>query len=170
VPLFFLFLQMDAYFSHTPLRASQDFLVQAKLAEGQALEKVAMSLPGGIAMTAPPVHIPPEREVVWRLRADRDGTFLLRLAANQMEYTKRLVVGGGLRRVNWERERGGIWESLMSQDEAPFPVAGAVEAIQVQYPDREIAVWHWKVDWLVPFLGIMLIAALLLKGVFRTEL
>jgi hypothetical protein len=170
VPLFFLFLQMDAYFAHTPLKASQDFLVQAKLVEGQSLEKTTISLPAGIAMTAPPVHVPPDREVVWRLRADHGGTFVLRVSTDQKGYTKRLVVGRGLRRVNWDRERGGIWEALMSQDEPPLPASGAIESIQVQYPDREIGIGHWELDWLVPFLGIMLIAALLLKSFFRTEL
>ncbi|HUL15492.1 MAG TPA: hypothetical protein VLV88_05820 [Terriglobales bacterium] len=170
IPLFFLFLQLDAYFAHTPLSAGQDFLVQAKLAIGQPLEHVAMKLPDGIAMTAPPVHIPPDRIVVWRLRADHDGIFLLQLAMSQKAYTKRVVVGGGIRRVNWDRERGGIWETLTSQDEPPLPAAGPIESIQVQYPDREIALWRWRVNWLVPFLGIMLISALLLKGFLRTEL
>ncbi|HUI74741.1 MAG TPA: hypothetical protein VLX32_07340 [Candidatus Acidoferrum sp.] len=170
VPLFFLFLQLDAYFAHTPLNAGQDFLVQTKLAAGEPLEKVALKLPEGIAMTAPPVHILPEREVIWRLRADRGGTFLLRLAANEGEYTKRIVVGGGMRRVNWDRERGGILVALISQDEPPLPAAGPILSIQVQYPDREITLWRWQVDWLVPFLGIMLISALLLKGFLRTEL
>jgi hypothetical protein len=170
VPLFLLFVQMDAYFAYAPLKTSQDFLVRAVLADGQHLNELGMRLPAGIAMTAPPVHIPPDREVDWRLQADAPGTYEVQLNLQGTDFSKRLVVGAGLKRVNWERERAGLWEALLSQDEPPLPKNGPIESIQVQYPERQIPVWRWELNWLVPFLVFMLIGALALKGALRTEL
>ena len=170
VPFFFLFVQMDAYFEHTPLPVSQNFLMRAAVAEGQDVNALQIEVPSGLELTAPPVHVPDDREVDWRLKPQKAGVYEVRLRFGGAEYTKRIVADGGLRRVNSERRRGGIWETLLSQAEAPLPRGGPVESIAVQYPSREIAIWKWGFNWALVFLVFMLVAALALKGVLGTEL
>lgn len=170
VPLFFLFVQMEAYFDYTPLPVSQNFLLRTVLVEGQDINGLQIRLPTGLELTAPPVHIPDKREVDWRLRPQAAGAYPVRLELGGAEYTKRIVAGTGLRRVNSERRRGGIWETLFSQAEAPLPQTGAVESIAVQYPSREIAIWKWEFNWVLVFLGLMLGSALALKKVVGAEL
>ena len=170
IPFFFLFLQLDAYLAHAPLKTSQNFLIRASFADGALLENATLRLPEGLTLTAPPVHIPTDHEVDWRLEANHPVTYEIQLSLGQQEFSKRLVAGTGLKRINAERDRGGFWEALMSQDEPPLPKYGPVESIQVQYPEREILIWRWETNWLVPFISIMLIGALTLKGFLRTEL
>lgn len=169
VPLLILFVQLEAYFEHTPIPGGRDFLVRASLAEGRDLNGVELALPPGIQLTAPAVHIAPDREVDWRLRAEKTGNFDIRIGCDGAEYTKRIVVGSRLERINSERRRGGMWEWLISQGEPPLPESGPLEKIEVQYPARSIAVWRWGFNWILPFLVLMLIAALALKDVLRTE-
>lgn len=170
VPLFLLFVQMEAYFEHTPLPVSTNFLVRAVVVEGQDVNGLQIETPSGLALTAPPVHIADEREVDWRLRAEKEGEYEVRVRLGGTDYTKRIVAGSGLRRVNSERRRGGIWETLLSQAEPPLPKDRAVESIEVQYPLREIAIWKWSFNWVLLFLVFMLGSALALKGLFGTEL
>lgn len=170
VPLFFLFVQMEAYFDYKPLPASEDFLLCATLAPGQDINGLQIALPPGVELTAPPVHIPGEREVDWRLKLRKAGEYEVRLQFSGAEYRKRFVADNGLRRVNSERKRGGIWETLLSQAEAPLPRGGLLESIAVQYPPREIAVGKWEFNWVPVFLVFILAAALALKGVLGTEL
>lgn len=170
VPLFFLFVQMEAYFDYKPLPVSEDFLLRATLAQGQDINGLQIALPPGVELTAPPVHIPDDREVDWRLKPRKAGEYEVRLEIRGAEYTKRIVADTGLRRVNSERKRGGIWETLLSQAEPPLPRGGPLESIAVQYPSREIAVWKWEFNWALVFLVFMLAAALALKGVLGTEL
>ena len=170
VPVFFLFVQMEAYFEHKPLPVSQNFLLRAVVAKGQDVNDLQIELPSGLELTAPPVHIPDEREVDWRLNPRRQGAYELRLRLRGTEYTKRIVAGSGLRRVNSERRRGGLWQTLLSQAEAPLPETGALEGIAVQYPPREIAIWKWEFNWVWVFLVLMLGSALALKNVVGVEL
>jgi hypothetical protein len=170
IPFFFLFLQLDAYLAYAPLKTSQNFLVCAFFADGELLKGATLHLPEGLALTAPPVHIPADREVDWRLQATHSGTYEIQVATGNQEFSKRVVAGTGLKRINTERDRGGLWQALTSQDEPPLPKNGPVERIQIQYPQREIAMGRWEANWLVPFIAMMLIGALTLKGFLRTEL
>lgn len=169
-PLFIIFVQMETYFARAPLEASKDFLVRATLAEGYPIDSAVIHLPAGIELTAPPVHIPRDREIDWRLQAVHSGSYEVELTMAGAGFAKLVEVGSGLRRVNPERKRGAFWQAVVSPGELPLPEAGPVESIQVQYPVREIQVWRWGLDWLVAFLVMMLVAAMALKGVLRTEL
>jgi hypothetical protein len=170
VPLFVLFVQMEAYFEHTPIAPSQEFLLSVGVEDERFLNDVEILLPSGLSLTAPAVHIAADREVDWRLSAEKPGDYELRVQIDGKYYAKRIVVGSDLRRVNSERRREGIWKLLLSQGELPLPREGKVESIRVQYPERMIFFWKWELGWVLPFLVLMLAEALALKGVLRTEL
>ena len=170
VPLLILFAQMESYFGRAPVEPGHDFLVRATLQSAESLADVLLRLPPGLVQSAPPVHIPTEREVDWRVKAERPGSYQLQLMVQGREYSKRVVAEGGLTRVVAERERGGAWQQLMNPGEQPLPRDGVVEQIQIQYPPRVFRFHTWEMKWLVPYLVMTLVAALLLKGVMRTEL
>lgn len=170
IPFFLLFVQTEAYFERKPLPVSQNFLVRAVVAEGMDINGLRIEVPPGLELTAPPVHIPADREVDWRLKAAKPGEYEVRLRLAAAEYAKRVLAGSGLQRVNPQRTRGGIWETLFSQAEAPLPESGEMESIAVQYPSREIAIGKWDFNWVLVFLVFMIVAALALKGLLRTEL
>jgi hypothetical protein len=170
VPLLLLFVQMEAYFGRTPLEPGRDFLLRATLAKVEALDEMKLRLPPGLTLTAPPVRIPLDREVDWRLQAERPGQYdVLVLVAGNVA-AKKVVVGGSLARLDVERVRGGIWQQILNPGEAPLPRAGPFDRIEVQYPGRTFPLRTWEMDWIVPFLAITLVAALALKGLLRTEL
>ena len=170
VPLLLLFVQMEAYFGRMPLEPGRDFLLQATFRNVQSLDQAILQLPPGLVLTAPPVRIPPDREVDWRLRAERPGNYNVSVTVPGTEFAKRIVAGGSLARVDVERVRGGIWEQILNPGEALLPQAGPLDRIEVQYPPRAFHLRTWEIDWIVPFLAITLIAALALKGFLRTEL
>ncbi len=170
VPLLLLFVQMEAHFGRMPLEPGQDFLLRATFENPGSLDQAMLRLPAGLAMTAPPVRIPPDREVDWRLRAERPGQYDARVAVAGTEIVKKVVVGGSLARVDVERARGGIWQQILNPGEALLPQAGPLDRIEVQYSPRVFRLRTWEMDWIVPFLAITLIAALALKGFLRTEL
>src|SRR5215813_10411015 len=99
VPLVFLIVQIDRYLGSAPVQVGQAFLVKARLSDSRALEQASLKLPAGISLAAPPVHVPAENEIVWRLAADAVGTRSLEVAADQ-PVTKSLEVSRGIRRVS----------------------------------------------------------------------
>lgn len=170
IPLLLLFTQLEAYFGRTPVALGDDFLVRATFQNADSLADSALRLPAGLVLVAPPVHIPSERQVDWRLKAEQSGTYDLRLVVQGNEYSKRVVAGSGLTRILSERGRGGLWQRLINPGEPPLPRSALVEQIEVQYPVRVFHLRTWEIEWIVPYIVLTLAAALLLKGTLRTEI
>jgi hypothetical protein len=170
VPLLILFAQLEAYFGRAPVEPGQDFLVRATFQTVDSLEDPVLRLPPGLVQSAPPVHIPSEREVDWRVKAEQPGTYDIHLVLQGSEFSKRVVAESGLTRIVSERERGSVWQQIINPGEPPLPRAGLVEQIAIQYAPRVFHFRTWEIEWLVPYLVLTLAAALLLKGTLRTEL
>jgi hypothetical protein len=170
VPLLILFAQLEAYFGRAPVEPGRDFLVRATFEAVDSLADPMLRLPPGLAQSAPPVHIPSEREVDWRVKAEQPGTYDIHLVLQGSEFSKRVVAENGLARIVSERERGSLWQQIINPGEPPLPRSGLVERIAIQYAPRVFHFRTWEIEWLVPYLVLTLAAALLLKGILRTEL
>ena len=170
VPLLILFAQLEAYFGRAPVEPGHDFLVRATFQTVDSLADPVLRLPPGLVQSAPPVHIPSEREVDWRVKAEQPGTYDIHLVLQGSEFSKRVVAESGLARIVSERERGSVWQEIINPGEPPLPRSGLVEQIAIQYPPRVFRFRTWEIEWLVPYLVLTLAAALLLKGALRTEL
>jgi hypothetical protein len=165
-----LFVQLESYFGNRPVVPGNEFILRAVLAKGGSGENAVLALPPGLEQSAAPVHIAPDREIDWRLRAQRAGTFDAKVVLAGSQYSKKIVAGEEFTRVTPERGRGGAWLQMIHPGEPPISSLATVEHISVQYPAREFQLRSWKLDWLIPYILLTLLAALLLKGVMRTEL
>lgn len=170
VPLLILFVQLESYFGRAPVEPAHDFLVHARFQTVDSLTSPVLRLPPGLVQSAPPVHIPSEREVDWRLKAEQPGTYDIHLIVQGNEYSKQVVAESGLARIVPERERGSMWQEIINPGEPPLPRAGSVEQIAIEYVPRVFHFRKWEIEWLVPYLVLTLTAALLLKGALKTEL
>ncbi len=170
VPLLLSFSQMEAYFGRTPVELGHEFLLRVTLQNADALADSVLQLPPGIELMAPPVHVPSERQVDWRLKAERSGTYDVRFLLPGSQISKQIVAGSGLTRLVSERVRGGVWQQIVNPGELPLARAGLVEQIEVQYPVRVFHLRTWEIEWIVPYIVLTLAAALLLRGTLRTEI
>ena len=170
IPLLILFAQLEAFFGRTPVELGHDFLFRVTFQNADALADSVLQLPPGMELMAPPVHVPAERQVDWRLKAERSGTHDVRLLLAGGAISKQIVAGSGLTRIISERVLGGVWQQIVNPGELPLPKAGLVEQIEVQYPVRVFRLRTWEIEWIVPYIVLTLAAALLLKGILRTEL
>ena len=73
LPITFLIVQLDRYFGWMPLQPAQTFLVEARVEDPAALNQASLQLPAELSSSAPAVHVPKEKEVVWRVVAGRAG-------------------------------------------------------------------------------------------------
>ncbi len=93
LPITFLIVQLDRYFGWMPLQPAQTFLVEARVEDPAALNEAALQLPPELSNSAPAVHIPKDKEVVWRVVADRAGQFDIQIAAEGQTVSKQVVMG-----------------------------------------------------------------------------
>lgn len=170
VPITFLIVQVDRYMGSKPLSTGQSFLINARIDGPDLLNQASLRLPTGLASTAPPVHDSAENKITWRVIAERAGKYAVNIQVADQLFAKRVVVGSGVQRLSPVRLRGKFWERFFVSAEPALPANKSVEAIQVQYPAREIAFAGVEWNWMWLFFLLSLAAGLLFKTVLGIEI
>src|SRR6202158_4210306 len=106
VPITLLMVQVDRYLGSIPIPTDVPFLLTLRLGEPSSNAKVAeqslaldamngvtLDLPPEIAMTAPPVHINADDEIVWRLAGSKDGIYKVKAAVGGESRSEERRVG-----------------------------------------------------------------------------
>ena len=170
VPITFLIVQVDRYLGSVPLSAGQTFLIKARIDNPDLLNGTSLQLPNGLASTAPPVHEPAESKITWRLIAENDGEYAVNIQVANQFFAKRVVVGSGMPRLSPVRLRGRFWERLFVSAEPALPANEPVEAIDVQYPARQIAFAGMEWNWIWLFFVLSMAAGFLFKTILGVEI
>src|SRR5208283_2722826 len=140
IPITLLIVQMDRYLGQTPLPVNAPFLLTAQFNGSDGLNDVTLDLPPEITMTAPPVHVSAENEIVWRLAGSKEGKYEVKVAAAGQTGAKAVCVGNDLPRISTIRLRGHFWERMFASAEAALPENSPIESISINYADRNIEI------------------------------
>jgi hypothetical protein len=170
LPLTFMVVQLDRYLGLTPMEAGQPFLVKARVSNPEMLNEASLQLPSGLTTTAPAVHVPAENEVAWRVVAEKDGDYDVKVQVSDQTVAKRVVVASGLARLSPIRLRGQFWERIFVSGEPALPQDSPIQAIEVQYPARSIAFAGVEWNWIWLFLVLSMIAGFLFKSILGIEI
>jgi hypothetical protein len=162
LPITFLIVQLDRYFGWMPLRPAQTFLVEARVDDPAS--EVELQLPPELASTAPAVHIPNDKEVVWRVAAQGEGQYEIHIAAAGQTASKQVVVALGLSRISPVRLRGNFWERLFTSGEPALAENSPIRSIAITYPPRVINFAWMEWNWIVLFFVVSLIAGFIFKS------
>ena len=170
IPITLLIVQMDRYLGLEPFAPAQSFLVTAEADKADVLDQISLTLPAGIIASAPAVHIPAEREVVWRVAAEQPGSYDLQVTAGDASYTKRVVVEGSMPRLSPARFRGQFWERMFTSAEPSLPASSPVRSIAVNYPPRSVRFAWVDWNWIVLFFVVSMIAGFAFKEILGIEI
>ncbi|MGA3212120.1 MAG: hypothetical protein ABSD20_12510 [Terriglobales bacterium] len=170
VPLTLLIVQLDRYLGYEAIHKGESFLVKARLGNPHDLNGVALHLPEGLAATAPTVHVPSENEAVWRVMAARNGDYVVKIQTSDRDYAKSVVVESGLSRLSPVRLRGKLLERVFLSAEPAMPANSPIEAIEVQYPPRNISFAGIEWTWIWLFFVLSLAAGFAFKTILRIEI
>ncbi len=192
VPITLLMVQIDRYLGQTPLAPNTPFLLTAHLnaqpgrvraAESEpnaasshdalnsdALNNVTLQLPPEITATAPPVHIAAENLIVWRLSGSKAGKYGVNILANGQTLEKSVFLGSDLPRISTVRLRGQFWNRLFSSAESALPNNSPIDSISVSYPDRNIDVAGYGMNWIWLFFILSMIAGFIFKELLGIQI
>lgn len=163
-PMVLLFVQMDAFYGKSPLPAGGTGVVTAQMGPAWDMSAPAPRLetPDGIAVETPAVRVLRERQLVWRVRAKQAVSGQLRLVFSNGTVEKSIDSGAGFRYVS-ERRVSSVMGLLLHPAERR--ITGApVEWVEVNYPGAEVEWLGLRLHWLIWFVLISIVGALLLKG------
>jgi uncharacterized membrane protein (DUF106 family) len=163
IPITLLIVQIDRYLGATPIPPNTPFLLTVHTTGGDALNDATLGLPLEITMSAPPVHVPAENEIVWRLVGSKEGKYEVKIAAAEQSVAKTVCVGSGLPRISTIRLRGHFWERMFSSAEAALPENSPIESISINYADRNIEVAGYGMNWIWLFFILSMVAGFIFK-------
>lgn len=169
LPITFLIVQLDRYFGWVPLQPGQTFLVEARVEDPAAVNEASLQLPPELSSSAPAVHDPKDKEVVWRVVADRIGLFDIHIAAGGQTVSKQVVVAPGLARISPLRLRGNFWDRMFTSGEPALADNSPVQSIAINYPPRVIGFAWMEWNWVVLFFVVSLIAGFIFKSVLGIQ-
>jgi uncharacterized membrane protein (DUF106 family) len=170
IPITLLMVQVDRYLGQTPIAVNAPFLLTVHTAAGEALNEAALELPPEITMTAPPVHVVAENQIVWRLSGAKDGKYALRISAGGQSVEKAVCIGGDLPRISTIRLRGKFWERMFSSAESAIPGDSPIESMSVNYPDRDISVAGYGMNWIWMFFILSMVAGFIFKELLGIQI
>lgn len=170
IPITFLIVQLDRFLGSTPVPTNAPFLLTVHSAANETQSEVSLELPPEIGMTAPPVHIPSENEIVWRLIGTKDGQFDLKIRNGGQIAVKSLSVGSDVTRLSPVRLRRHFWERVFSSAEPALPGNSSIESITVNYPERNIGlVAGYEMNWIWLFFILSMIAGFIFKEILGIQ-
>lgn len=158
LPMGLLLAGLEAFYGHAPLRVGQPAIVTAQLKDAAAL--LALKASPDVAIETPPLRVPADRQVSWRIKPLRAATTELEIVRDGRTVRKSVSAGAG---VQFLSERRGSMASLFLRPTEPPLSGGEIEWIEVRYPDAVVLRLHW----LIWFFGVSGITALALRRRFR---
>ncbi len=179
IPITLLMVQVDRYLGATPIPPNAPFLLTVHLAasttESASTNDATLDLPPEIATTAPPVHVAADNEIVWRLVGSKEGKYEVKVAAGQTAgvaatVTKTVCVGTDLPRISTVRLRGHFWQRMFSSAELALPESSPIDSISINYPDRNIEIAGYGMNWIWLFFILSMIAGFIFKELLGIQI
>jgi len=102
--------------------------------------------------------------------AEREGSFAINVKTSSQASVKQVVVGSGMPRLSALRLQGQLWKRLLYSAEPALPEGNLVQAIEVQYPSRDIAFAGLEWNWIWLFFILSLAAGFLFKSILGIEI
>jgi hypothetical protein len=172
VPFVLVTAQLGMRYQFRPLRPGESALVTLHLRDAawDAGSRAALEVPEGVTVETPALRVAPERSVTWRVRPDEHGAFDLAWNIDGERYVKRLDAQAGLTTASPRRPTTGWWDQLLYPIEPPYGTGAAVTAIDVSLPERSTPILGLDVHWLISFVVLSMVFALLVKPIIRVQL
>ncbi len=169
LPITFLIVQLDRYFGRLPLQPAQSFLIEARVSDPAALNDASLQLPSALSSSAPAVHIPKDNEVVWRVVAEREGLYEIKIAAAGQTISKEVIVSPRLARISPVRLKDNLWERMFTSGESALAEDSPVQSIAISYAPRVLNFAWMEWNWIVLFFVVSLIAGFIFKSVLGIQ-
>jgi hypothetical protein len=171
LPVSLLLGQISLWYQSRPLRVGEDAVVVLRLngGGGDPMPDVRLGETSAARVITGPVRVPSQREFVWVVRANQEGSHNLRFLVGGQTFTKKLDIGEGFMRVSPRRPGWNWYDILLNPAEAAFQPSSPVQAVEVAYPDRPS--WTSGTDtWVIYWFAVSMVAALCFKPFFNVNI
>lgn len=170
VPLALVIAQLQFYYGYEALKPGEPVLIKAETIPNGGEVLAELDAPKGVRIETPPVWLPSESEIAWRVVPEAAGEFELRIRVGNTTYTKTLQSGAGIVRRSPLRVKSGLLDQLLYPSEAPLPASAPVGPIAVRFQEGRIEIFGWNIHWMIVYFALSLVFAFLLRKPFKVTI
>jgi uncharacterized membrane protein (DUF106 family) len=169
-PLVLLFAQLQFHYGYRGLEVNEPVLLEVSFAEGvlasqDGKPELRLEVPEGLRVETPPLWIASESRVSWRIVAERQGDYRVKLGFAGQEVEKTVQADDRVVLRSPERLAPGFVNQLLYPAEAPLP-DGPFSAITVDYPELSLSLFGLEMPWWAAYLGLLFLVILALRNAF----
>jgi hypothetical protein len=169
VPFVLVMAQLQFQYGYDGLETGRSVLLTAHLRGGGG-DVATLEAPAAIRPNTGAIWFPGAQDVMWRITPEASGTFELRLHVGGQTLTKTIRVSSRTARRSPARLEAGFVNEILYPAEAPLPPDAPVTSISVGYPERDIDVFGWRVNWMIVFFVLSIVFAFALRKPFGVTL
>ncbi|MCA9252992.1 MAG: hypothetical protein KDA54_17830 [Phycisphaerales bacterium] len=188
IPMSLLIIQMSFRYEWRPMLPGETVLLRAELADGKiatdadASIKVASASdsPGAIEVKAQHAIFddfegrPKRNEVIWRIQANKPGRHIVTVSVDGDEASKEIQVSDNrYARISPVRAGADILDQAIYPAEKAASSGDTIQRIEldlVNFPKNETPIFGFNVHWVISFLVISIIAALIIKPILKVRI
>ena len=167
-PLMLIFVQLNFRYGLRSLELGEPAIVRVKfnVSLSDIDGSVHLQSSDGLRIETPPLQIPGEREVNWRIRAINAGTHMLVIQIGNRSIEKRIQVESGLVQLS-PRRVSSRFRSFFYPSEPMLANETAIKFIEVSYPEMRLQLAGYNLHWMIPFTMISMVFAFALRRPFK---
>ena len=173
LPLTLLVAQLHAVYGYSGLEVGVPAIIKVELRPAAAsgvVTDAVLEVPQGLRLETGAVRLPTLNEVLWRIVPTAEGEYTITVRIGESAATKTLRVWNGPARRSPRRASPGLLDQLLYPSEAPLPAAGRIAAISVAYPEPGLNLLGWRVHWMIAYVALSVVAAVILARRFGITL
>lgn len=173
IPLILIIIQLNSWFGYRSLVPRERAILKVKLKKDFNPLDLDFSIKSspGFVIDSPPLRIEEEREIDWRLRADKKGVYNLVLKLNNQALKKRIAIRqNSLSKISPMKVQKNILAELLNPGEAPLPSDSPIKAIEITYPSKRMNLFGWHIHWLIVYFVLSIIFGYSFKGFLKIQI
>jgi uncharacterized membrane protein (DUF106 family) len=172
VPFVLVIAQLQFRYGYDGLETGRSVLLTAHMrgADVDLGNAPRLEAPSGLRAETDAIWFPAAQDVMWRITPEAAGNYEVRLHIGGQTFTKTVHVSSRVARRSPERLEAGFVNEILYPAEPPLPANAPVTAIRVPYPERDIDVFGWQLNWLVVFFALSIVFAFALRKPFGVTL
>jgi uncharacterized membrane protein (DUF106 family) len=171
IPFCLICSQMGVWYQARPLLTGEqaNIVIQLSGNPDEQLPNLELLENPAYESTVTGFKIPSKRQLVWKIKADRDGLHKLSFSVNGQTYDKDLVIGDKMMRVSEMRPGWNFSDILFHPWEKPFKKDSIIQSISIEYPERTS--YTSGTDWWIFYLiAISMIFGLIFMPLFKVKI
>ncbi|MBW8035370.1 MAG: hypothetical protein FVQ79_07015 [Planctomycetes bacterium] len=168
IPFSLVLAQLGLWYQARPLMPGEQTIITIKV-DAEVINDVKLQSLPGAKITAGPITAMDKNEINWQIEATDTGKHEITFLVDSQTFTKEMIVGEGLVRLNPVRPGAQLSQMLIYPDEKPFSADAPVKCISLDYPDRisKTCGTDW---WIGYFFVISMIVALIFKPMLKVNI